>query len=358
MNIMALDPRLRGSERATTRTGKRVTLPVLVSLSFCGLAGCTSPAYELSTRADSANEDRLVLGNDGEPRRDPSGEFVPAQPPGIDIPRMGEEIANLGLFTRNKPRAEILLAALSRYNITKFGDINLALNCDDGVQSVQESVVRCQNKSGATACAKPGTPGDTITTTSTHSPVLPGLAADKKGPTPAPQCVAISTGGSGAASPNVPVPVAAVLEAAVDECLFWTYKEDTTSISLNTLGTWLGVGLLAEGIVGAVHKWSTASTTALTAGGATVALAQKSLITPVPGSASSVIQAGLTYYPFVRAKASVLKAKWDARKPLGQKDNMTIIDEKVAALSALWDSAGSACGTGVLKGRSPINRVK
>lgn len=64
----------------------------------------------------------------------------------------------------------------------------------------------------------------------------------------------------------------------------------------------------------------------------------KTVPTPVQASVSSVIQSGLAYYPFMKAKAL---AGGVANDP-----------EKVAALSGLWDAAGAGCSPGILKGHS------
>jgi hypothetical protein len=132
-----------------------------------------------------------------------------------------------------------------------------------------------------------------------------------------------------------------VIHAAVDECVFWTFQEDTTDLSLSTWAQLLGLGALGGGAYVAVKGGSTGLATLLSASGGGFAFTsalQKVAPSPVQSSVSSVIQAGLSYYPLMQAKA--------------MSGNIKSSEQKVAALSGLWDAAGAGCSTGVLKGQT------
>ena len=89
-------------------------------------------------------------------------------------------------------------------------------------------------------------------------------------------------------------------------------------------------------------------------GGAGVTAASnvsKDAPTPSQGSAKNVIEAGLNYYPILKAKK---RAYTIYRIPIIS-DNWT--EQNIHLLSGLWDAAGSACSLGALKGRSWFNEI-
>jgi hypothetical protein len=253
-----------------------------------------------------------------------------------DIPRLASEIGNLGLYSRSRPRREILDAVLRRYHVADLSKVDLTINCDDSVAYVQ--VTQCIDLKTNRACD--ATTESKKTTVTNLDPAY--LLADKR-------CVPISSGGGqagsggggGQTSTFVPTAVAAIIHAATDECVYWTYQEDNTEISASTWASLVGLGVLGGGIAGAAEHWPTAATTALSTTGAGIALAsglQKTIPTPVQASVSSVIQSGLSYYPLMKAKAIAIDKPSD--------------EEKIAALAGLWDAAGAGCSPGILKGHS------
>jgi len=272
----------------------------LISLALAGLVGC-SPAYQLSQRSPDDTDQN-------------------------DIPRLSEQFGNLGIYNAPIPRGKILLAALRHYGINSFDQVNAALQCD--AQSVQ--TVTCVDTATNKACTS-----NTANKTTTTISAVPAIPQG---------CVPISPG-AGQATLNIPTPVAAIIHAAVDECVFWTFQEDTTDISTSTWASLAGLGVLGAGIVGAVEKWSPVATTALSTTGAGVALSsglQKAAPTPAQASVTSVIQAGLSYYPLLEAKAL--------------SGGVSNVPQKIAALSGLWDAAGSGCAPGVLKGHGTSSK--
>jgi hypothetical protein len=146
-------------------------------------------------------------------------------------------------------------------------------------------------------------------------------------------------------SPNngIPAPAAAILE-----CVYWTYKQDTSSINQNTLATILGLGVLAGGVAAATQGAKPGAVAALAATGAGTALAswQKSLAPIVSVTSHNVSQETMAYYPIFQARVDrmydELKGHFD--EPIA-----------ISLVAELWDVAGSACPGGVLKGRSWFN---
>jgi hypothetical protein len=149
----------------------------------------------------------------------------------------------------------------------------------------------------------------------------------------------------------LPPAIIAVVYAAVGECRHEVYDQDTTAVSQATLGTFLGIGLLVGGIVnGIVHGPSAISTvTAVGGAGVTAASNVKSGAPPaVQASTKNMIEAVDSYYPLLTSKIAILKAKGHPVLTKGQ---------KVEMLSAVWDTAGTGCPSGVLKGRSWFNKA-
>ena len=325
-------------ERVGVQSKSRKRWSVLVYFGLGCLAGC-SPAYQMSKMEDNYRDDTL--------------------PTSADIPRTANEYLGGILFGSPKKRDTVLLAALQRYGVDSIDAVDLTLQCDNKVRVKQ--IVDCRDPTGS-ACST-----TTLSKTSTTTTYIPKseLLLTKLSKPAADKCVPISTaqsisggGGSGASagmggaggggagggggsgsSPNVPVPVAAIIQAAVDQCIYWTFKEDTTAIGETT---WLGVasgGLLAAGL--ATGAPAAAALGASGAGLSVLTNLGKAVPTSAtPSSISSVIQAGLTYYPLIKAKAL--------------SGGVSEYKEKVAALAGLWDAAGSGCGTGILKGRSRL----
>jgi hypothetical protein len=143
----------------------------------------------------------------------------------------------------------------------------------------------------------------------------------------------------------VSLPVAAIIRAAVLQCIYWTYQQDTTAVNQNTLATALGILAVGGGVLAATQGASKGAATALAAAGAGTATAnwQKAVPPIVSATAHNVIQAGVVYYPFLQMQVISF--------PRGQAAGYQII----SVLSELWDVAGSACPGGVLKGASWFN---
>lgn len=159
-----------------------------------------------------------------------------------------------------------------------------------------------------------------------------------------------SGGGGGASSANVPIPVAAIIHAAVDECVYWTYQENTTDTGLTNLFSYLGLGALGGGAYVIASGGSSIASGLLTGTGAGITLLQNASKIPptaLTTSVSSITQAGLAYYSLMKARAAALSSN-DTLPP--EKRVMSGY-QKEAALSGLWDAAGSACSPGILKGR-------
>ena len=77
------------------------------------------------------------------------------------------------------------------------------------------------------------------------------LSCDTKKDAPADAaCVELTNDGDKAV--KVPLSVAAIIATSVDECLYETYQQNTSAISQKTFGSFLGLGLLAAGIVNSV----------------------------------------------------------------------------------------------------------
>jgi hypothetical protein len=350
------------------------TAVILPLLGVGAVVGC-SPAYQLSERARPSED--IVQKNNG---------VSEISKPGTGVPRLTSTYFNLPLYGRQRSPEDILLAALSRYGIDSFSNVDLSINCNDGFAVTTETETTCTLTDSQETCKgdKPFSQENATvkTTTTTRAPTVP------------PGCVLLlpssvqaggggqggggqggggqggggqggggqggggqgggGQGGGGQGMVVIPAAVAAVINAAVDECIFWTYQENNTEIDASTWTTLLGAGIAGIGIAGAVEGWSSAVVGALTGAGGGVALAsglQKSLPTPVQSSVASVIQAGLGYYPFIYAKASSYKQFYNKASSYKQFYN---VDEsrKVAWLSELWDAAGSGCSVGVLKGHS------
>jgi hypothetical protein len=152
-------------------------------------------------------------------------------------------------------------------------------------------------------------------------------------------------------SPLLPPSIIAVVYAAIGECRHEVYELDTTAVSEATLGTFLGIGLLAGGIVNSVVHGPSAISTATAVGGAGVTAAsdvQKAAPQAVQASTKNMIEATNSYYPLLTSKIAILKA--------GGRNVLTK-DQKVEMLSAIWDTAGTGCPSGVLKGRSWFNKA-
>jgi hypothetical protein len=158
-------------------------------------------------------------------------------------------------------------------------------------------------------------------------------------------CVEFSPDGK--TSISLSSPIAAIIRAAALECIYWTYKQDTTAVDQNVLLTALGTLALGGGVLAATQGASKGAATTLAAAGAGTALANWQKTTPpiVSSVVHNIIQEGVDYYPFLQMRIESLRER-------DQMDPTHI----VSVLSELWDVAGSACPGGVLKGASWFNK--
>lgn len=275
---------------------------LLLLLGLSGLGACT-PAYQLSKLSD---------GTDGN----------------YNVPKLAKR--QLGFFYfSDLPRKQIIQNALKLYNVD-FSQVHLAVNCNAEIETIQTKTTNSTK---------------TTTTTISDAPEIPPDSKTKS------QCVMAPGVSSGEGIPFVPTAVAAVINAAADECVFWTYQEDTTSLNLSTLSVLAGMGVLGAGILGSVAGWSAVTNTALSTSGAGVTLVGglgKVGQTPSQASVIGVVTAGLDYYPLILSKATALADS----EHTPTYDWQPSQDWTVAALSALWDAAGTGCAAGILKGHS------
>ena len=248
----------------------KIWLPFLL-FGLGGLTAC-SPSYQLSEMSPSAGG-------------------------GVDIPKLGSSF--LGIYGTRPGRKKILLAALSLYGMTQWSDVKI-VDCktSDNAQCVPSPGPASSSDPQPTAIE--GSSGKSSTGKSTS-----GQASTGKNPT-------TSQGSNGQSTTLIPKPVAAIINAAVDECVFWTYQEDTTSLSLSTLSLLAGVGVLGAGILGAVEGWSSVTNAVLSTSGAGIALIGnlgKSVPSQVQASFYNVVQAGLQYYPLIVAKTAAFNGQ-------------------------------------------------
>jgi len=158
-------------DRVPTCRRNRKISPFLMMLSAAGLVAC-APVYQLARQNGSAG----------------------AQPQ--DIPRLGGAL--LRLVVESSPRVRILNDTLRPYGFS------LDPSKDPTPGLTQVTMKALGNPCQAPAAAS-GTPAG---------------------------CTQITAPGGTPATPQyIPVPIAAVIHTAVDECLFWTYQEDTTAVS-------------------------------------------------------------------------------------------------------------------------------
>ena len=152
-----------------------------------------SPAYELSQRAPAGNTGAGVL-------------------------RLGNDVGNLGAFVGTKNRDDVLLAALKRFDIDSFDEVQLETDCNANSVVVQKVV--CVDDVGLWR-QSPSQNHDQATTP--PNGCVPMSAGNS------------SRGGGGALGGSfVPTPVVAIISAAVDESVYWTYQEDTTLYEPNS----------------------------------------------------------------------------------------------------------------------------
>ncbi len=149
---------------------------------------------------------------------------------------------------------------------------------------------------------------------------------------------------------NVGLAVDAI-PAAADMCLYRVYDVDTTAIRQETFASFLGIGLLAGGIVNSIIRGPTALSTLTAVGGAGVTAASnlQEQATTHQYSVSNIINAGVNYYPLMEARVDALKSQLDNSEKHS--------NQRLDVLAAMWDAAGAGCPVGIFKGQSWFNRL-
>ena len=225
-------------------------------------------------------------------------------------------------------REDILTQALEKYGLTlEAPDFADCITFPDNPQCIQiSSGTPLQISSGTPPAPSSGTPS-------------------KKSPGTPPKNENLSS--------KVPLPVAAIIRAAVLECTFWTYNQDTTAVNQTVLTTFLGTLGLGAGVLAATGSSKGLGTAAAAAGAATTVASNWGKASPptVSVTVHNIVQEAIAYYPLLQLRINRLTFVSKGQKTV-QEDRR---EKYVSVLSEIWDVAGSACPGGVLKGRSWFN---